>query len=291
LEPRLVLVRKEGNLVGGLPNFLIDIGELSVLRKAVSIPRGVGGPIVVGNRVSVLDAILNAVSHLCSTTVVGHQITAEQPELLDMAPYLAESGYRSTVLGKFVLPLDCDWERILDQMHKDRRYNIRKAHDQDYRVKRLAPTPDVLDAFYDAYLTKLDELGADPDSRDFFQTLADEMDECLLILSAEVDGQRRGFHLYLLDEYTSKIRHFLMTVTRDDYEFYPGELMHEHAIKLGLEQEYDSYDFGGYGADFRSGGTEYKRQFGGQLVPVLRWHRSASRVYGLARNLYDRLGR
>lgn len=281
-EPRHVVVRVDGNPVGALPNFL-DRMDPTPFARLVSVNPGRGGPVLSSSWEPVLDAAFEALDELLGRRVVEHELRTDVPDLLSLASYVEETGYDVSVGGKFVLRLDGDWDSVLEGMHKDRRYDVRKATETEHEVRELELTDDVLDDFYEDYCRKMDELGTQTHPRSFFDELFRGLEDRLVLLTNVAEGERRGYHLYLLDDYQSTIRHYVMTVTRDDYDYYSGELMHRHMIRRGLEEGWDRYDFGGRDVDFRDGGYRYKAQFGGELVGTYRWKRHTSRLVQLAR--------
>lgn len=280
-----LLVEKDGNPVGILPGFHADIRDTRFSRL-VSVSPGRGGPALSGNWELVLNRLFDALEDERTRTTLVHTIRSDINEHLALNGYLSERGYTATLGGKFVLPVRGEWEGILDGMHKDRRYNIRKGHKIDHNIVEH-DLGDILDEFYSDYCVKLDELGNDPLPKSFFECLAKYLSKQIVVLANHADGETRGYHLYLLDEYQQTIRHYLMTVTRDDFQYYSGELLHESMIKRGLDGEWKAYDFGGRDIDFREGGFQFKKQFGGSLCPEYRWEREFSTAFGLARTAFN----
>jgi predicted N-acyltransferase len=286
-EPNHLLIKEHGNPIASLPGFKIQVGNTQ-LTRLVSVNPEYGNPVLTGNRKRALEAVLHSVKEVCSGTTISHTLRSDNMDQLALNELLQENSYRLSIGGKFALSLNRNWEEIFNSMHKDRRYNIRKARDTDAEVRELKLSQNVNDVFTD-YVEKMEELEKEIWPRSFFQKLADRLDDDLLLLTVECDGQRRGYHLYLIDELFSQLRHFLVTVTRDDFDYYSGELMHEHAIRWALNKGFDVYDFGGNNPDFRSGGYKYKSQYGGTLYPTYRWEREYSWSFKLARTLYRKM--
>ncbi|WP_436903352.1 GNAT family N-acetyltransferase [Halovenus halobia] len=282
MQARHIVVEKDGNPVGALPNFLDPLDPLPVDRL-VSVNPGRGGPVLSTSWEAVLDVIFEKVETLMGSQIVEHKVRTDVPMLLSLGEFLEERGYEASIDGKFVLRLTGDWEDVLAGMAKDRRYDIRKAVETDHEVRELELTESNVNTFYEDYCQKMNELGTPVLSRAFFAELGKELTDQLVLLTNIVDGQRQGHHLYLLDEYQSTIRHYLMTVTRDNYQYSSGELMHRHMIRRGLDEGWDRYDFGGSDIDFRDGGFDYKSQYGGELVGAYRWTRQSSRAVQLLR--------
>lgn len=276
-EPRHIVVEDSGNPVGVLPNFLHSLDPLP-FDRLVSVNPGRGGPVLSSSWEPVLDSIFKALAELLDSRVVEHTIRIDVTDLLGISEYVSEAGYDVTVGGKFVLSLDTDWDGVQAGMHKDRRYDLRKATETEHEVRELELTDSNLSEFYADYCQKMDELGTQTLPRQFFAELTTRLEDRLVLLTNLADGKRRGYHLYLIDDYQSTIRHYLMTVTRDDYKYYSGELMHKHMIKRGLSDGWNRYDFGGRDVDFRDGGFNYKSQYGGELVGTYRWKLQTSRI-------------
>lgn len=283
-EPRHVVVEDGGNPVGALPNFLDPLGSTPFARL-VSVNPGRGGPVLSTTWEPVLDRIFEALNDLMDWRIVEHELRTDVVEQLSLAGYVEEQGYEVSVGGKFVLRLDGSWDEVLDSMHKDRRYDIRKATETDHEVRELELSPENVADFYSDYCRKMGELGTPRHPRTFFDELVEGLEDRLVLVTNVADGERRGYHLYLMDDFTSTIRHYMMTVTRDDYEYYSGELLHRHMIKRGLEKGWDRYDFGGRDIDFRDGGFKYKAQFGGDLVGSYRWRLQRSKPIQIGRRV------
>lgn len=283
-EPRHVVVEDGGNPVGALPNFLDPLGSTPFARL-VSVNPGRGGPVLSTTWEPVLDRIFEALNDLMDWRIVEHELRTDVVEQLSLAGYVEEQGYEVSVGGKFVLRLDGSWDEVLDSMHKDRRYDIRKATETDHEVCELELSPENVADFYSDYCRKMGELGTPRHPRTFFDELVEGLEDRLVLVTNVADGERRGYHLYLMDDFTSTIRHYMMTVTRDDYEYYSGELLHRHMIKRGLEKGWDRYDFGGRDIDFRDGGFKYKAQFGGDLVGSYRWRLQRSKPIQIGRRV------
>lgn len=286
-EPAHIVVYKKGNPVGLLPSFVTSIDRTPYARL-VSVNPGYGNPLLTGDREEVLGRLLDAIEALPAAKVASHALRSDRLDHLALKEQLAESGYRLSVGGKFVLSLQNNWEDILEKMHRDRRSNIRRGLDSEASVEERSLEED-LDDFYRAYCSKMEELGSKPRPKPFFNELADRAADDLLLLTVFAEGERRGSHLYLLDNRQQRLRHYLVTITSDDFQYYSGELMHKYAIQWGLDNDWKHYDFGGNNSDFRTGGYQYKSQFGGELYPSFRWERELSTLFKMGRVLARRL--
>lgn len=283
-EARHIVIEDDGNPVGALPNFFDPLGS-TPFSRLVSVNPGRGGPVLLTSWEPVLDSIFDGLNDIMDWRIVEHDIRTDVADQLSLAGYLKERDYEVTVGGKFVLRLEGSWEEILNRMDKDRRYDIRKATETNHQVRDLDLTAQNLSDFYSDYCRKMDELGTPKLPRAFFNELADGLSNRLKLTTNVVNGKRRGYHLYLMDDFTSTIRHYMMTVTRDNYEFYTGELLHRYMIRYGLEEGWEYYDLGGRNVDFREGGYTYKQQYGGKLVPSFRWKRTPMKPVEYCRRL------
>jgi lipid II:glycine glycyltransferase (peptidoglycan interpeptide bridge formation enzyme) len=94
------------------------------------------------------------------------------------------------------------------------------------------------------------------------------------LVTAYVDGEASGKHVYLLDTERSARHHWLSAIPdRSCYDYYPSELLHEHAIKWGITEGFDEYSFDAAGAFFEDSIFRFKEKYGGRAVPVLRWEK------------------
>ena len=284
-----VLAYKDGNLVGLLPNFLHPVGKGTPFKRIVSLQPGSGAPVLTGGELDVLETILDGIHNFAEGMVVSHTIRSPVPAHLVTNGYLSDHGYRAIPGSRFEIDFEKNWETIRSNMSKDRRYDLRKANEQPYQILDLEISQENLDLYYNEYSKKMDELDKPTKPRRFYENLFRESDENIKLFAAEVDEEIRGFHFYFLDEYQSTIRHQWMAVLRENFEYYPGELLHEHAIKWGINNGYSRYDFGGGKADLRSGTTKYKQQFGGDIVPFTSWEKEFSNVFKVGRFISRRL--
>jgi predicted N-acyltransferase len=289
-RPIHVLVQKDGNLVALLPQFVTQVADTR-LNILSSISRGFGGPIVSGNQERALKLLVSRSLEFVSGTIVSHKIRTDQSHYLRFHPMLNDLGYDYRLNGKFVIDLTQGWTEIQQNMHKDRRYEIRKACESDFDVSELDLSRDNLDEFYTHYESTISELNGNLLPFEFFSNLNAYLSDEILLTQVEVEGECRGYHFYILDRQQSTIRHFISAVQEDDYRYYPTQLLHKHCIQWGIENGYKTYDMGGACLDFRDGTFQYKRKYGGTLTPIYRWEHYRSRwrrrVFKSGKRIYD----
>ena len=283
--PKHVVVAENGNLVAACPNFEVDVELPDALaerspftpRKAVSATPGFGGPVVNSADASVLNPLFRGIEAATDDGTAYHQLDLLDSTYLGWNRYLADRGYVPSIPScRFVVDLNRDLDRIRDEMSKDRRYNLRKGEEQDFRVVNEDADSATVSSFHEKYVRAMDRVGADPLPRGFFLELADGLEDRLQIFTLEVEGNRVGSHLYLLDRERSAVHHYASAVEEEDFEYYPSELLHSHAIRWASEAGFDEYDFGETPGDFSDGLFDYKRQFGGELVANVTWQAGCS---------------
>jgi predicted N-acyltransferase len=115
--------------------------------------------------------------------------------------------------------------------------------------------------------------------RSLFAALAAHVPERVRVFTARVDGEVVGRYVHLLDEETSTLHHWLSAIPdRSCYDAHPSELLHERAIRWGIDEGYDTYSFDRAGSHFDNGVFRFKSKYGARPVPLLRWERGQSRV-------------
>jgi len=302
--PRHVVVEKEENPVGVLPNFLVDLrlpdgvtrrlpDPISDrLAELVSARPGFGGPVLHGDEGAVLERALDAIEAACPRRALAHTIRCPDSTYVRYAEHLERRGYSARVdRCRFTLDITRPYNDILDGMDKDRRYNLRKAREMDATVDVVEQSADALRDFYERYEATMDRVGSDTRSRSFFRQLTGL--DAVRLVRATVDGDVVGYHLYLLDDDQETIRHEFSGVRADDFEYYPSELIHEWTIKWGRELGYRTYDFGPTPSDHDDGLFQYKAQYGGTPRPILTWEAGQSPLWGpyrFGRGWYKRSG-
>ncbi|MHC3436916.1 lipid II:glycine glycyltransferase FemX [Natrialbaceae archaeon A-gly3] len=286
-EPRHLVVSKKGNPIAIFPNFVTTFGPV---RRLTSIAPGFGGPVVMTDEEESLTRLLEAVTDVRERTIVSNQLRTYGQDYVRYNDLLTDYGYDLRVEWcRFVLDLDRGVDELFADMDSERRRGIRRGHDQDVDIVDEELTGRALSRFYDNYATVMDRVGQPDVPRSFFLELG-EFDERVKLFSLEVEGTDCGSFLYLLDDERSTIHHAFTGVTREHLEYHAAELLHEHAIKWGIEHGYETYDLRGARTDFRDGVFRFKEDFGARAVPLLTWERGFPTpilpVMNVGRSLY-----
>ncbi|WP_247731115.1 GNAT family N-acetyltransferase [Halovivax limisalsi] len=269
-DPRHLLVSKKDNPVAVLPNFVTELGPVSQL---TSIKPGYGGPIAMTDEAAALELLLDELADLCSGRILFNAFRTYDQSYVGYQDVLSERGYEVTVLScRFTLDLTRGWDALFADMDGERRRDIRRGNDQSVEVVSEPITEESLAEFYDDYVRVMDRVGMPTLPRPFVLELA-SLEGRIELFSLRVDGAHAGSYLYLLDEEQSTLQHLFTAVTEDHFEFHAPALLHEHAIKWGIDEGYETYELRGSAPDFRTGVYRFKSQFGANAIPLLVWER------------------
>lgn len=281
-EPRHVQVLKDGNPVGFLPNFAqevplpSDVGsrvaETLPFEVVMPPPPGYGGPIATGDEGATLNCLFDPDRLTDRFRTLAHVVHTFDLETIRYGRYLEACGYspRLTECGLF-LDLDQDWGDVRANMHSSRRRAMDSAVEQDYEVT-ITELGDDLDRTYDEYVGNMERVGGDVLPRAVFDALADRIAERVLVFTAVVDGEEAGRYVYLLDDESGVVHHWLSAIGDEAYfESSPSELLHRRAIRWGIQRGYDQYCFGPTNPHFSDSVFRFKAQYGAKPLPSLRW--------------------
>lgn len=276
-EPRHLFVAKKDNPIAVLPNFIIE-SERTPFRHLKSSKPGPGGPVAMTDEEEAIQLLIDAVPKVGGDDVLSHQIQTSGNEYSRYHGLFEDNGYRQKlVYGDFTLDISRDWDDILDGMHSSRRRAIRRGHDNDFEIVDREVTREAMAAFFEDFSSVMERVGGFKRPRQYFLELSEFADR-LKLFGVRVDGADRGTILFTLDDERSTIHYESSAVTEKNFEYNASELIHEHAIKWGSEQGYDTYNFGGTQLDFRDGVFRFKEKFGADPVPALAWERGWSAV-------------
>ena len=292
-EPRHLLVSKKGNPIAIFPNFVVESSE-TPFRHLTSSKPGPGGPVAMTDEEEAVQLLLDAVPRLCEGAILSNQIQTSGNAYSRYHGLFEENGYdQRLVYGDFTLDISREWDDILDDMHSSRRRAIRRGHDDEFEIVDEEITTETMAEFFEGFSSVMDRVEGYKRPRRFFLELANFADR-LKLFTVRIDGEQRGSLLFTLDDERSTLHYESSAVTEAHFEYNASELIHEHAIKWGSEQGYDTYNFGGTDLDFRDGVFRFKEKFGAQPVPALAWERGCSEfvwpAYKLARHLYREHG-
>ncbi|RQG91322.1 GNAT family N-acetyltransferase [Natrarchaeobius halalkaliphilus] len=269
-EPRHLIVSKGGNPIAVFPNFVTELGRINRLS---SIRPGYGGPVTMTDEETALELLLDSVGELCTGRILFNEIRTYDQNYVRYHDLLEQRGYRPTILScRFTLDLSRGWDDLFEGMDGKRRRGIRRGHDYDFDVVEEELTERTLSVFYTDYAAVADRVGLPKQPRSFFGELR-AFDERIALFSLRVDGERQGMYMYLLDDEQSALQHLFTAVTEDHFEYHAPELLHEHAIRWGIEEGYETYELRGSPPDFRNGVFRFKEYFGAETIPLLVYER------------------
>ena len=287
-EPRHLTVEKDGNLIGLLPNFVVDI-EKTPFRRLSSTYPGFGGPLLTTDVSDSLSLLAESVPELCTGRTVVHQIRGLDTKYLRYNDALQSDGYEPYRREcRFVLDLTQGYDEIRDGMSRTRRRGIERGRDVDYEVVEEPLTPSNLERFHRVYARVMDRVDGDVYPLSFFERLL-AMRDRLLLLTIRIDGEYAGGFLELLDEDRNSIHGFFAAVPQEYFDDHASELLYDYVLRWGIENGYETYDFGSTNASFENGLFRFKEGFGGRPVPILVWERGCNplwRVLKTGRSLY-----
>ncbi|ELZ07486.1 GNAT family N-acetyltransferase [Natrialba aegyptia] len=291
--PNHVVVTKDGNPIGLLPNFVVDLPKVPFQRLWSTYP-GFGGPAITTDTAETLDAILETIPTLCTGRTIVHEIRAHDTEYLQYSDVLRSHGYRpARSKGRFVLSLTDGYDQVRSGMSDSRRKGIERGKAHPYEIVEEELTRATLERFHRAYERHMEQIGGDAYPLAFFEDLL-AMDSRLLLLTLRLDGEYAGGFLELLDDERSAVHGFFAAVPEEYYDDHASELLYDAVIRWAIDNGYDTYDFGGATGDFRSGLFRFKAGFGGELVPNLYWERGDGlrwKFVTAGRELYLRMRR
>lgn len=289
LEPKHIVILKSGNPVGILPNFRTSINKTPFCRL-YSSRIGSGGPVITTDEKDVLELMLKEISNICSFRDISHLILTPSLEFIRYNNFLRDRGYEPNLNNcRFIIDLRKSWENIKKDMHKDRRYDLRKGNSQSFEITEEELNEKNLKRFHKKYASVTERVKGSTFPLSLFLNLADKVKENIKLFSFSIDGETEGYHFYVLDKQRLSLFHMFSAITEDSFRYYPGELLHEHSIKWGIENGYKIYNFGGTTSCFTDGLFKYKEKFGGKAVPTISWEKGYSifwKFFKLGRNWY-----
>jgi hypothetical protein len=267
-------------------------GELP-LKIVEPPPPGYGGPIVTGDRGAVLDGLFAPDLLTDGQATLFHRVHTFDMDAVGYGRYLESLGYSLRLTRCLpVLDLGEGWETVREGMDGTRRRELRRATEQDYEVE-IHPLDVGLGETYDRYVGNMERVDGAVLPRAFLERLAERIPERVRVLTATVDGSEVGRYVYLLDEESSVLHHWLSAIgDRSNFEYYPSELLHRRGIRWGIERGYERYSFGPTNPHFSDSVFKFKTKYGASPQPSLRWERGLLpvvwRAYDAGRSWYRR---
>ncbi|MDS0475285.1 GNAT family N-acetyltransferase [Natrinema sp. 1APR25-10V2] len=276
------VVRKDGNAIGLLPNFVVGI-EKTPFNRLSSLYPGFGGPLLPTDTKASLERVIETAPELCRGRTIVHQLRGLDTSYLRYNDELQRHGYRPYRREcRFLLDLTKGHDRIRGEMSRSRRRGIERGRETDYEIVEEELTRENLRRFHRTYERVMDRVGGDVYPFSFFEELQ-AMDDRLLLLTVRIDGEYAGGMLELLDDERDAIHGFFAAVPREYFDDHASELLYDHVFQWGIENGYATYDFGSTNTDFEDGVFRFKEGFGGTAVPVLVWERGCSPLWKLVR--------
>lgn len=301
MDPRHVVVHRDGSIVGLCPNFVagidlpISIPDRIAPRELVSVSPGFGGPILTGEYDAAFDRLLDGVRAAATDGVWAHRVRTLDPAASQYATLLDDQGYVPSVLTcQLVVDLTRPLEAVFAGWNKERRRTARKAREAGMTVERVEPSPAEREDFYDAYAAMIDRVAGVRFDPVFFDALQQSLGDRIVLFRADLDGRPVGWHYYVRDDEQDSLHHFFSGLREEHFGQHPSSRLHEAAMEWAHEEGFSTYNFGESNADVTDGGFRYKSQYGGDVLPVLTWERGLARgrwaAYRGVRRLYRTVG-
>lgn len=193
---------------------------------------------------------------------------------------LEKARYESTVSWTYWVDLTPgDEDAMLARMDKSRRYGIRRAIKGGLLVEEADDriSDEYCDLFSDVMLRKGLAL---PYPRSYVSTMYEKLTPAGYLFSLRVkdsDGHLLAAGLFPHDDRTMYFWGGASSV--EGKRLYASDLLHWRAMTLAAERGLVRYDLSGWG--------RFKKEFGGTLITLKRWHKSYSRTARWARRGYE----
>jgi predicted N-acyltransferase len=301
IEPRHLIIKKDGNIRALYPNFVMDLElpfELPdhrlkhATRELRSIQPGYGGPIIRGDEERLLNQLLGSLTRM-EGSIIRHRMSTFDTGHIRYSKLLEETGYRPYLMTcRFEIDLTHGWEEIHSSMDSNKRRNLRKARENDVTITDDPLTEEVLQSFYRTYERSMKRVGGSPYPFAFFESLSRRLPGRIKLFTARIGDDSIGQLITVIDDEQDTVHSFFQAVDEEDFQYYPSEIMEEHAMKWSIDNGYSWYDFGKTTDKFTDGQFKDKEEIGGRALPVLSWERGLSPIrwnaFKLARHIYRR---
>ncbi len=232
----------------------------------------------------VMDNNLEPTSFLMALDRLAHRSGLAMVELeqrMLSEEVMAGAGYKSETTWTYLVELTPgDPEAMLKRMHKARRYGIRKALGSSLAVED-SDDPGIADEYYRQFSAVMRRKGlVSPYPREYprllFQYLR-KADRLFALRVRDARGQVLATGLFPHDDHTV---YFWGGASEEEAKhLYANDLLHWQAMCLAAERGLRLYDMSGWG--------RFKKEFGGELITLRRWHKCHWRSAYWARRAYE----
>lgn len=297
VEPKHIVVLKDNNPVGILPNFIYK-HKKTPFKEALSIFPGYGGPIISPKKENeILDLMFEKLSKFFGITLISHHIRTSDPRFIRYDQYFNKKGYQIGLdWCRFKIDLTRNEDYIKSKMYGQRRRNLVQALKREYSTIDEEINETNLKEFYKSYEKVMEKVArrerAYKTPLSFLICLSKEMPERVRIFELFLRDEKIGQFLYLLNKEQSSFIAFLAGADESKYEHYPNIIHHWTGIKWGIEKGYKEYDLGCTRSNFNDGVYSFKEEFGAEVIPTLTWikhsHFRKNFVFNIGKYLYSR---
>jgi len=290
-EPVHFTVEKNGSIVGVWPNFVTQIPRLGFARLH-SLPSGHGGPVIGTDREEVLTQFLDSIYQYGTERGFASHLVTPNTRGTEYLSMVRAAGYTVDINRCGIeLALPDSYDRVLQYLSKDRRYEFRKAREGPLEA-RLMPLSAGVDSFYPVYELAMERNNTAPNPKELFEELGERCGDSAQLWLAYADSEPVAGIVNLVDERGDTVHNHFAGANAEYFSDSPMELLHANAIEWTIENGMLTYDFGSTRPDFREGLFGYKEQYSNRIVPYVNWERGLSRfkhtAYKLGRVVDDR---
>ena len=173
-----------------------------------------------------------------------------------------------------------DEAQMLKRLHKGRRSGVKKAIHSGLTAE-VCETPEVAEEFYDRFRGIMQNKGLAPGyPREYPRLLFEHLHRIGRIWGLRIRdplGRVLAAGLFPFDNRT--LYFWGGADSLEGRSFCPNDFLHWSAMCLGARQGLRRYDTSGHG--------RFKREFGGKLVTIRRWHKCYWRSAQWARKAYE----
>ncbi len=282
-QPKHLLIRKDGNLIGVYPNFEIEL-EKTPFKKLVSLRPTFGGPIATTDEPDCISIFSEAIPDLTDGRTILHKIRAKEATYLGYNNLLKMHGYTPTQDGcRFQLSLSDGYASVKEGMRRDRRRQLRQGMEHEYELVEEELTHPNVRRFHERYTRAMDRLGGSAFPLSFLTQLR-QLESNVLFQTLRIEGEYVGGMISLLNEQESSVHAWLIAVPEEYFEYNASELLYDGSIRWGVENGYETLDMGYTSSDATDGLYNYKKSYGGEVVPNFIWEKGCSIIWPLVRS-------